>query len=89
LLYSTILALTLVASGAALYGQEKRFLIHSSVVRNEGLVVGVVQLARSLADRDRSLRVPGTVLTVGGAVTGSTLAVLLPAAQSPQGLPPI
>ena len=47
--------------------EDERFLIHSSPIRNEGAVVGVVQLVRSLADRDRSLHALGTALTVGSA----------------------
>lgn len=45
--------------------QEERYLVYSAPVRVEGAMVGFVQIARSLADRDRSLRALGTALTVG------------------------
>jgi signal transduction histidine kinase len=45
--------------------KDERLLVYSSPVRVDGAVVGFVQLARSLADRDRSLRALGIALTVG------------------------
>jgi len=51
--------------------ENERLLVYTSPVRVEGAagehgaVVGFVQLARSLADRDRSLRALGIALTVG------------------------
>jgi signal transduction histidine kinase len=45
--------------------EDERLLVYSSPVRVEGAIVGFVQLARSLADRDRSLRALGIALTTG------------------------
>jgi len=45
--------------------ENERLLVYSSPVQFRGTPVGFVQLARSLADRDRSLRALGIALTVG------------------------
>jgi signal transduction histidine kinase len=54
--------------------KDERLLVYSSPVRVKGAVgehgdiVGFVQIARSLADRDRSLHALGTALTIGSAL---------------------
>lgn len=48
---------------------EERVLIYNQPVRSAGGLVGIVQVARSLADRDRSLRSLGLTLILGSAAT--------------------
>jgi signal transduction histidine kinase len=45
--------------------EGERLLIHSQPVVLQDRTVGLVQIARSMADRDRSLRALGTALTAG------------------------
>jgi two-component system OmpR family sensor kinase len=49
--------------------EGERWLIYSEPLSLHGEVVTIVQAARSLADRDRSLRALGTTLLIGGALT--------------------
>ena len=49
--------------------EGERLLVHNQPVAVAGQVVGVVQVARSLADRDRSLRALGVALIAGSALT--------------------
>jgi signal transduction histidine kinase len=48
--------------------EDERLLVYSSPVQTRDTILGFVQLARSLADRDRSLRALGTALSVGSAL---------------------
>ena len=50
-------------------GEGERLLIYNQPAKVNGEVIGIVQFARSLADRDRSLRSLGTTLTLGSALT--------------------
>lgn len=47
----------------------ERWLVYSEPLSLHGEVIAIVQAARSLADRDRSLRALGTMLLIGGALT--------------------
>ena len=49
--------------------EGERWLIYSEPLSLHGEVVTIVRAARSLADRDRSLRALGTTLLIGGALT--------------------
>ncbi|MFP4395064.1 MAG: sensor histidine kinase [Anaerolineales bacterium] len=49
--------------------EKERFLIYSEPVRGPNGLIGIVQAARSLADRDRSLRSLGFTLILGSAAT--------------------
>ncbi len=48
---------------------EERVLIYNQPVHSAGKLVGIVQIARSLADRDRSLRSLGLTLILGSVTT--------------------
>ena len=50
-------------------GEEGRWLVHSQPVQVDDEVVGIVQVARFLADRDRSLRGLGGALILGSLLT--------------------
>ncbi len=49
--------------------EDERWLVYSEPISVRGERIAAVQAARSLADRDRSLRALGTTLLVGGALT--------------------
>ena len=49
--------------------EGERWLIHSSPVLVDDQIVGIIQVARSLADRDRSLQALGGTLIVGSLLT--------------------
>ena len=49
--------------------EEERFLVYNEPVRSPNGLIGIVQVARSLADRDRSLRSLGLTLILGSAAT--------------------
>jgi signal transduction histidine kinase len=48
---------------------EGRLLVHNEPIVIDGRVIGIVQLARSLADRDRSLNALGVALILGSTTT--------------------
>ncbi len=50
-------------------GQDGRLLIYNLPVVSEGEVISIVQVARPLAERDRTLAVLGTTLLVAGILT--------------------
>jgi signal transduction histidine kinase len=50
-------------------GEEGRWLVYNHPVEVEGQVVGIVQAARPLADRDRSLQALGMALILGSMLT--------------------
>jgi len=50
-------------------GDESRWLVYSEPVIVDGAIVGIVQAARPLADRDRSMRSLGIALTLGSLLT--------------------
>ncbi len=50
-------------------GEEGRLLIYSRPVVSDGALVGIVQVARPLAERDRSLAGLGTTLIIAGVIT--------------------
>lgn len=51
------------------HGEEGRLLVHSAPVQAEGQLVAIVQMARPLTDRDRSLQALGLALTTGSLLT--------------------
>jgi signal transduction histidine kinase len=50
-------------------GEDGRLLIYSRPVVSEGELIGIVQAARPLAERDRSLAGLGTTLLIAGVIT--------------------
>jgi signal transduction histidine kinase len=50
-------------------GEESRWLIYSQPVLADGEVIGIVQTARPLADRDRGVQSLGLTLTLGSLLT--------------------
>jgi signal transduction histidine kinase len=50
-------------------GEEERTLVYHQPVVAGSEVIGIVQVSRSLADRDRSLRALGTALILGSSLT--------------------